>query len=156
MILIKNPTNSRKKLWYSLHVGSSHPLGNLSKISQANINAQADLTYQLRSDLNLSLIAGYSQFTTRPPLNINNPYWINASLNVQKIFPRIFSTKPYIKAGPGFYRNQTTSAAGANIGVGAIMDLSNTASLSAGLDVHRVFDDGKSSFINFAIGVLFR
>lgn len=147
---------TRKAFWYSFHIGSSHPLGGLRDISNANINAQVDLTYQLRKNLNIAFIAGYSQFSAKAPLNINNPYWFNASLNLQQILPRTFGMKPYVKAGPGLYRNSSTTAAGLNIGVGGLYLLSNDAKLVIGVDMHQITGDAKASFINFNMGILFR
>lgn len=152
----KNSTHSNRKLLYSLHIGSSHPVGNLHKIADANINAQADVTYGINNSLNLSLTGGYSQFTAKAPLDINNPYWLNASLNLQKIFTSSFAFKPYIKAGPGFYNNGSTSAAGVNVGIGGLVSIGTNSWLMTGADIHRIFDDGKSSFINFNIGILFK
>ncbi|MDX2048183.1 MAG: VWA domain-containing protein [Chitinophagaceae bacterium] len=147
---------TRKQLWYSIHVGSSHPLGGLRDISNANINAQVDITYPLRSNLNIALIAGYSQFTAEAPLNIDNPYWLNFSVNLQQIFARSFGMKPYIKAGPGLYRNSNTTSAGFNAGIGGLYALNNDAKIAIGLDYHRIAGDAKASFINFTIGLLFR
>lgn len=151
-----SPTaSSKRRLLYSAHVGSSFPLGKLSDISNANINVQADLTYRLTGTLNLSLIGGYSQFTAKPTLATENPYWFNASLNLQKVFSSSSAYKPYIKAGPGLYSAAGTNAAGANIGIGGLTSIGSSTWLMLGADVHRIFNDRKSGFLNIDIGIVF-
>ncbi|WP_073077256.1 VWA domain-containing protein [Chitinophaga jiangningensis] len=149
-----NNPNNRYRLWYSVHVGASFPLGELIEQSYPNINAQIDLTYQLRRQLNLVWLAGYSQFTAKN--TGTNPYWINVSVNLQKVFAVVPGMQPYIKAGPGFYRNENTSAAGANIGIGGVLPVSTRSQLTTGLDLHQVFGERKAAFLNFTIGFLFR
>lgn len=148
--------NNSKQLWYGLRVGSSYPLGSLNKIADPNINAQVDINYLIISDLYVSLLAGYSQFTAEPGQTPANPYRINLSANLQRIFSRAFGVKPYIKAGAGVYSYNTVTTAGLNVGLGGLYFLSNDARITLGADYHQTTGREKVSFLNVTVGLLFR
>lgn len=153
------PTHPRN-VWYSFHVGSSHPLGSLNNNADANIYAMADLTYPINTNLNLQLLVGIAQMTNSSTIAGKNPRWTHISANMQRIFPRVFDMKPYLRAGVGLYSdfaNNTTM--GVNIGLGGIVKMSNQLFLSPGIDLHMPAlssKDQRPYFMTAHIGIIFK
>lgn len=149
-----------KRIWYSFHVGSTHPLSNLNNIADANIYAMADLSFPVSSNFNLQLLAGIAQMTNKNTVLTENPRWTHFSANAQKILPRVFDMKPYIRGGIGLYSDvSNTSTMGANIGLGGIVRISNQLLFSPGIDLHLpAFSskDKKPYFLTAHIGVIFK
>ncbi|MDE3251139.1 MAG: hypothetical protein KGO82_20910, partial [Bacteroidota bacterium] len=149
-----------KRLWYSAHVGSTHPLGSLNNVADANIYAMADLSYPVSSSFNLQLLAGIAQLTNTSSTTSVSPRWTHFSLNGQFIFPRVFDMKPYWRAGVGLYKDVAgTSTMGINTGFGGIVRLSNQFYLSPGLDLHLPrlqSKDERPYFLTAHIGILFK
>jgi hypothetical protein len=148
-----------RKLWFSFHAGSAHPLGSLNNIADANIYAMADLTYPLSNNFNLQLLGGIAQMTNISTGTLN-PRWTHFSVNAQHIFPRVFDMKPYARYGPGIYSdvsNNTTM--GVNMGVGGIVRLSNQFYFLPGIDLHLPglsSEDKKQYFLTAHIGIMFK
>jgi hypothetical protein len=151
-----------RKIWLSVHVGSSHPLGDLDKFSDANIYAMVDLTYPVSNTLNLQLMYGIAQLTSSSTVAMENPWWSHISVNAQRIFARSFDMKPYARVGVGSYRSAFgTNTFGANVGIGGLTRVGNQLVISPGVDLHLPSlsskeKDGKPSFLVFHLGILFR
>lgn len=150
-----------RKPWFSVHAGSSHPLGGLNKNTDANIYAMADLSFPLNNNLNLQLMYGLAQMTNSNTVAIKNPKWTHLSANVQAIFPRIYDMKPYLRAGAGNYSDVSkNNTIGANIGIGGVSQVKSQLIFSPGIDLHfpNLFSskDNKPFFITAHIGFIFK
>lgn len=149
--------DSGRRLWISAHTGSAHPLDALDEVSDANIHAHADLTYQLKDNLNLKLMLGISQFTAEINTGLAHPRFWHANLNAQFILPRPFNMKPYLQAGPGVYRDKgNADTYGWNAGIGCLTRINPELYFSAGLDYHDPRDKAQSRFLAAHLGILFR
>ena len=153
-----NNGDNKNKLWYSLHTGASLPLGSIDQSANANINVHVDLTYNLKSNLNLKLLLGYNQFTTELVNNQPNPRWFNASANIQWLANNNKPFRTYLQLGPGIYRNDkiNITSAGFNVGIGGISRLNNRLFLCGGVDFHHIFTDNTTNFLTAHIGIVFR
>ena len=156
----EQPGGRLKGLWYSVHAGSTHPLGSLNNNADANIYVMADLSFPLTSSFNLQLLGGIAQMTNSSTTTAKNPRWTHLSINAQHIFPRTFDMKPYIRAGIGSYLDvANTNTLGVNIGLGGVVRITNQLIFSPGVDLHlpTVFSkDKKSYFLAVHIGVMFK
>jgi von Willebrand factor type A domain len=153
-----NEGGIKNKMWYSLHTGASLPVGITDQSANANINVQVDLTYNIKSNLNMKLLLGYNQFTTELVGNQPNPRWFNASANVQWLANNNKPFRSYLQLGPGIYKNDKINLtnAGFNVGVGGISRLNNLLFLCGGVDFHHVFTDKTTNFLTVHIGIVFR
>ncbi len=139
----------------SFHVGSTHPLGDLSDVSDANIHVRADLGYHLTDRVRLQSMVGLSQLTAETAAGIEHPYWINASVNAQVLFPLPTGTAFYLQAGPGIYWPKSGSSdPGFNLGLGFQLPIpSSRYRLELGADYHRI--SGDEQLLTLQLGVLF-
>jgi hypothetical protein len=145
---------SRRRWWFGGAVGSSHPLGSLDRISDANIYAKLDAALVWTPTLNARLALGLAQFTTRPLLDFPHPRYAHVSANAQLHGPLGVASRWFVNGGPGLYRDQDGStSAGGNVGLGVMIPLSSNV-LELGADYHRVSDD-RGSFVTWHLGVLF-
>jgi len=147
----------RRRLLFGGAVGSSHPLGKLNGIADANIYAKLDLDYALTSAVHARLMAGIAQFTAQPSLTIDHPRYHHISLNAQFLAPISAATRVYLAGGPGWYRPESgSSSAGGNIGAGFRIGAASGNVLELGLDYHRAGDDRRGQFLAWHLGILFR
>jgi Mg-chelatase subunit ChlD len=155
-----NPTktNSKNRLWYSAHIGSTHPLGKLDSVSDANIYAAFDLTYRLRDNLNLKLQAGVMQLTSEISAARPHPRWYHLSANAEFLLPRPgYDWKPYVTAGPGIYRAKNgTTDAGFNIGIGFRNQAAGNTRFNIGADYHSIGNKNTAQLLTLHVGWLFR
>lgn len=148
-----------RSLWFSAHVGSTHPLRGLNDIADANIYAMADLSFPLRANTNLKLMYGLAQMTSST--GGANPRWMHLSLNLQQILPRPFDMKPYLSAGVGSYWDVNNNRTfGGNVGIGGITIVKQQLLFSPGIDFHapQLFssDKNKQYFITAHVGFIFK
>ena len=143
------------RLLASFHVGSTHPLGDLSDVSDANIHVRADLGYHLTDRVRLQLMVGLSQLTAETAAGIEHPRWLNASVNAQVLFPLPSGTAFYLEGGPGVYWPKSGSSdLGFNLGLGFQLPIpASRYRLELGTDFHRV--SGGDDFLTLQLGVLF-
>jgi hypothetical protein len=151
---------TKRQLWISAHAGSTHPLGSLNTDADANIYAMVDITYSVRTNLNLQLLLGLAQMTGSTSTGIN-PRFTHLSINAQLILPRAFDMKPYLRAGFGNYWNVNGSNSfGGNIGIGGMTTIGNQLKFCPGIDLHLpgLFSskDKKVNFITAHLGFMFR
>ncbi|HET7433556.1 MAG TPA: hypothetical protein VFN10_02465 [Thermoanaerobaculia bacterium] len=140
----------------SLHVGSTHPLGDLASVSDANIHLRVDANYALRDRLRLVLFGGFSQMTAESAAAIEHPRYINASLDAQWLFPKPSGSAFFLEGGPGIYWPKSGgSAFGFDLGLGWQLPLRVPYRLELGADYHRVPGDD-AQFVTVQFGVLFR
>lgn len=148
------PTSRR--LHGSFHLGSTHPLGDLSHQADANIYAQVDATYRLSDRLSLKLMLGLAQLTAESSAATDHPRWVHASLNLQALFPATSGADLYLQAGPGAYRSKAGSTdLGVNLGLGLRIPLQAPFHLELGTDYHGVLNDDDPRFLTLHLGVLF-
>lgn len=148
-----------RRLFYSFHVGSAHPLGDLDSLADANIHVRIDLNFAFIERLQLMLIAGLSQFTAESFADIEHPRWSNLSVNFKALFPAPSGTgmRYYLQGGPGYYLPKTGSNEfGFNLGIGAQIPIGGPFSLECGTDYHRILTDEPADFLTLQLGVLFR
>ncbi|MGD2084970.1 MAG: S8 family serine peptidase [Candidatus Aminicenantes bacterium] len=151
------PWPKLKKLFYSFHIGSTHPLGNLNKEADANIHFHFDFHYKLTEQLNLKLIAGINQFTEESFTGFEHPRWINISLNFQAVFPTGSGLGFYLQGGlGGYWPKSGSSNMGLNFGSGAHVPLGGPFKLSFGVDYHRIFSSDPIDFLTLQMGILFK
>ena len=143
---------------YSFHVGSTHPLGNLDEVADANIYLAVDLTYPFKDRLSLQGLLGLAQLTAESDAGIDHPRWLHGSLDLRwSPRPTASGLRPYLRGGPGIYWPKSGSAdLGFNFGLGAQIPLTAPFALEFGTDFHQVIDDGKDRFVTFQLGVQFR
>jgi M6 family metalloprotease-like protein len=145
------------KLAYSFHIGSAHPLDNLNKLSDSNINVQIDFGYALRNTLHIKLMAGFNQFTAESSAGIDNPVWTNVSINLQGLIPAPSGLFAYLQTGPGYYWPKSASPEpGFNFGIGGQIHIAGPFRIEFGTDYHQVFTDETTRFITTQIGILFK
>jgi Mg-chelatase subunit ChlD len=151
-------TNSKKRLWYSVHIGSTHPLGKLDSVSDASIYAALDLTYMLKDNLNLKLQAGIMQLSSETSAATPHPRWYHLSANAEFLLPRPgYDWKPYIAAGPGYYKAKNGSGDfGFNIGVGFRNFSGSNTRFTLGADYHRIGTKAAAQLLTLHVGWLFR
>jgi von Willebrand factor type A domain len=150
-------TSTTRRLWYSVHIGGTHPLGKLDSISDGNIHATIDLTYSLKKNINLKAAFSLHQFTAESAAVVQHPRWYSASAGLQAMLPRVYNFKPYVQAGVGVYRSKShVNSAGFNIGFGGVTAINSETLLTTGLDFHQVSTDKGTRFLTFSIGFLFR
>lgn len=154
-----DPTKPRRYN-YGFHIGSTHPLSDLNKLADANIHMHVDFNYILNHRLRLKLIAGLNQFTAESFAGIEHPRWINASVNLQAIFPPTASgLRYYLQAGPGRYWPKSgPSKFGFNLGVGAQIPISGPFKLEFGLDFHQIqtIEQERNRFFTMHLGARYR
>lgn len=150
-----NPfAGSKRRWWFGGAVGSSHPLGRLDRISDANIYARLDAVIPWTPTLNARLMLGLAQFTAQPTLTIAHPRYAHLSLNAQLHAPLGVASRWYVNGGPGTYRDEGGSTSlGVNVGAGVMLPISSNV-LELGADYHRVNDD-RGSFMTWHLGILF-
>lgn len=154
----------RSSLFYSWHVGSSHPLGTLDSLTDANIHAAIDFGYELgrRTDdaryFNLKLIVGFNQFTAEIPTAIPHPHWTNISANLQLVTaPRPSGLRGYLQAGFGYYIPKSgPSDPGFNVGLGGLIPVGAPFNVQFGMDIHQIQTKPATRFYTVHLGVLFR
>lgn len=148
-------TGTAGRILGSFHVGSTHPLGDLSDVSDANIHVRADLGYSLTDRFRLQTLVGLSQLTAETAAGIEHPRWINASVNGQFLFPLPSGTAFYLQGGPGIYWPKSGSGdLGFNLGLGFQLPIpSSRYRLELGADYHRV--SGDEQLLTLQLGVLF-
>ena len=95
--------NVESPFLYSFDVGSAHPIGAFDTTADANIHVSIDFTYKFNDRFNTKLYLGLNQFTEESYTGFSHPRWINASLNIQALFPISSGLKLYAQAGPGGY-----------------------------------------------------
>jgi len=140
----------------SFHVGSTHPLGDLASVSDANIHLRADIGYRLTRRARLLAFGGFSQLTAETAAAIPHPRFINLSLNGQWLVPLASGTDFYLEGGPGAYwRKSGGSNFGFNLGLGFQLPFSANYRLELGADYHRV-SGPRTQFVTVQLGVLFR
>ena len=151
-------TTHPKRFWWSAHVGSTHPLGDLDSVADANIHAHVDLTYRLSELLSVKALFGIHQFTAESGAAIEHPNFLSASLNAMLTLPRSNEMKPYLQLGPGIYRAKDgTSETGYNIGLGLMGKLTQEIKIAAGVDLHQVsFEENPDRFLTAHLGIIFR
>lgn len=139
----------------SFHVGSTHPLGDLDRPSDADIHVRVDAGYALTDRVRLQLMAGLSQLVSEIATGTEHPRWINASLNAQVLFPLPSGTDFFVQGGPGVYWPKSGgSDAGFNVGLGFQLPIRAPYRLELGTDYHRI--SGDTEFLTLQLGVLFR
>lgn len=139
----------------SFHVGSAHPLGDLSDVAEANVHVRADLGYSVTDRLRLLLAAGLSQFTAETAAGTEHPRFLNASANAQLLFPLPTGTSFFLQGGPGVYWPRSGSGEpGFNLGLGFQLPITTRYQLEIGTDYHHVTEDD-SDFLTLQLGVLF-
>ncbi len=154
---IEKPQKPHYRFMYSFHVGSTHPVDNLDSLADANINFHIDASYLLNDRFNLKLMLGINQFTAESSTGIDHPLWINASANIQAVFPTSTGLKNYLQVGPGWYKPKSGSSEfGFNIGVGWQIPIPALFNLEFGLDFHQIQTKDPTRFITAHLGVLFR
>ncbi len=148
-------TGGTNSPWFgSFHVGSTHPLGDLNRIADANVHVRADLGYRLADRFRLDLQAGFSQLTAEAGAGIDHPHFFALSFDGQLLFPQPSGNAFFLEAGPGLYwRNGGGSDLGFNLGFGYQLPISFRHTLEIGADYHRV--PGQEEFVTLALGVLF-
>ncbi len=147
-------TGSGSRWLGSFHVGSTHPLGDLNKIADANIHVRGDLGYRLTDRFRLDLQAGFSQLTAEAAARIDHPHFVHLSLDGQLLFPLPSGNIFFLEAGPGVYWPKGGgSDLGFNLGLGVQLPISPRHTLELGADYHRV--SSKEEFVTVALGVLF-
>lgn len=154
-----NEAVAKRRLWLSFHVGSTHPLGNrLDSLSDANIYAAIDLTYQLRDNLNLKFTGGLLQLTSENTIPVRHPRWYHLSPNLELMFPRAgYDWKIYLAAGPGVYWPKNAgSTLGFNAGIGLRNMAMGQTRLNAGIDYHRIGSKDANQVLTFHLGVLLK
>lgn len=150
-----------RRLTYSFHVGSAHPLGTMDSLNDANIHVDLDFSYRINTTpikgyFNLKLYGGLNQFTAEPAVPTAHERWINLSLNLQWVLPPTSSgLRPYLEAGPGIYWPKLgSSEAGWNVGLGAQIPIAPFA-LEFGVDLHQIQTKPVRRFVTAQLGVLF-
>ena len=150
----------KRRFFVSAHAGSTHPLGELDGIADANIYAAADLTYFFSDRLGLSLTAGLAQMTRDSSTAAPTQRFLHFSSNVELNFPRTASFKPFLRAGPGYYWDKDENwTPGVNAGLGGKAKLASDLSLTAGLDVHLLGSNDReisTRFLTMSLGLLFK
>jgi hypothetical protein len=148
---------------HSFHVGSAHPLGDLDSLSDASIHVDVDLSYRFGdrtptgTALFAKLLVGLNQFSAEIITGIEHPRWINASVNLQAVFPTGSGLRPYVQAGPGVYWPKSgPSDVGFNLGIGAQVPLGGVFSLEFGLDYHQIQVKPVTRFVTIQLGALYR
>ena len=150
-----------RSLFYSWHVGSAHPLGDLDSLTDANIHFHLDLGYAIRQTdrlgFNAKLIVGFNQFTAEPFVTAAHPHWTNISANLQAVTaPSATGLRLYVQAGGGIYKPKSGSSdPGLNVGIGFQVPVSTPFKLEFGLDVHQIQTTNPVRFYTVQIGVLF-
>ncbi|HJQ39970.1 MAG TPA: vWA domain-containing protein [Thermoanaerobaculia bacterium] len=136
--------------WFGFAVGSSHPLGRLDDIADANIYAKVDVERLIAPRTRARLTLGLAQFTPQP-------HFTHLSLNLHRLFPRPSGVDAFAEIGPGLYRDGGgTTRAGANLGAGFRFALTAASRLEFGADYHVLVTDGQTHFLTWHLGVLFR
>ncbi len=145
--------------WFSTHVGSAHPLGTLDDTADANIYAALDLTTPINDNLNLSFILGLAQMTSETNTLIEHPRYYHFSSNVEWNLFRPSGMIPYIRFGPGYYRDKNnTNSLGFNFGIGGKSRINDKLIITPGLDYHYmgIGQDTNESFLSLHLGIIFK
>lgn len=146
----------RKSMGFSFHVGSTHPLGNIDTLMDANIHAHIDLTYQVNDRLFIVGNFGINQFTSEIATNLPHYRYYNVSLNAKLLTPITLLFRTYIQAGPGLYIPKSgSSTAGFNVGIGGNLNVKSGLNLEFGVDYHNL-PKYPVHFLTVHFGVLFR
>jgi len=143
----------------SFHVGSTHPLGDLDSLTDANIHARVNLDYAFTTYARLMFMAGLNQFTAESFAGVEHPRWINLSINCKALFPAPTGTgmRYYLQGGCGYYLPKTGSnEIGFNLGLGGQIPIGAPFDIEFGIDYHHVFTDDTTQFLTWQLGVLFR
>jgi len=152
----KNPFGGHRRWWFGGAVGSSHPLGKLNEVADANIYGKVDLSVLLTSAIAARLTGGFAQFTAQPAAGIAHPHYAHLSANVQFLAPSGTASRFFANGGPGWYRSESgTTSGGFNVGFGWQVDLTAGNVIELGTDYHRV-SDKRGRFITWHLGILFR
>jgi hypothetical protein len=153
----EGPHADSRRLLYSFHVGSTHPLGRLDDRADANIHLHADASYGLSDRYRLLLMGGLSQLTSEVATETEHPRWLNLSLDVQALFPSASGLRYFLQGGVGSYWPKSgPSDLGFNLGFGAQIPLPAPFGLELGVDYHAVQDKARTRFLTVQLGVLFR
>lgn len=150
--------DTRKRFFFSAHVGSAHPLGDLDTLADANIHAHADITFALRKNIAFKAMFGINQFTAETSSGISHPRYYNASANLMLSLPRPHNMKPYLQGGVGSYwAKNNNNYMGWNVGIGGNTALNSETIAAIGLDFHQMkVDKEPVRFLTAHIGILFR
>lgn len=145
----------------SFHIGSTHPLGDLSDVSDASIHLHGDLSYTLNHRLRLQGILGFSQLTAESAAGIEHPHFLHLTVGPRVLFPAVFASGTFFaQAGVGAYRTKAAvEEFGFRLGLGLELPLRAPLSLEIGSDYHRVnggVGKEEADFVTFHLGVSFR
>lgn len=145
------------RLAYSFHVGSTHPLGDLDDVADANIYAALDAAYRLTDRIELQAVLGLAQLTAESASGIEHPRWVHASLNARFTTTTPSGLRPYLRAGGGAYDPKSgATEPGVNLGLGAQIPVAGPFAIEFGADLHQVDDEADSRFVTVQLGVQFR
>lgn len=148
-----------KNWWISAHVGATYPLGALDNTTDANVYAAIDLSTPVSNNLDLSFILGLAQMTSENTTSLEHLSYYHFSGNMTWNIPRAAGMQPYIRFGPGYYRDKNnTNLLGFNIGIGGKSKINDRLIITPGLDFHRVGirEDRNESFLSLHLGILFK
>jgi len=150
-------THQGERLWFwGGAVGSSHPLGKLNRVADANIYAKVDAVRQFNPVLAVRLALGFAQFSAEPFFDIPHPHYTHLSANAQWLAPFGVASRWFVNGGPGWYRDKSGStSAGANVGAGVQIDAAGPNKIELGADYHFVNKD-RARFVTWHLGILFR
>jgi len=147
--------SGHRRWWLGGAVGSSHPLGSLNKVADANIYGKIDLSLRLTPAVAARLTGGFAQFTAQTAAGIPHPHYAHVSANVQLLAPFGPASRFFVNGGPGWYRSESgTTSGGLNVGFGWQVDLTAGNVIELGTDYHRVNGD-HGRFITWHLGILF-
>ena len=147
---------ARRGRW-SAHLGSTHPLGDLDDVADANVHARLDWTREVTRRWGFSLFAGLSQLTAESATGLPHPRFLNLSVNLQALFPRPSGLTWFLEGGPGWYDPKSGSAElGFNLGGGARVPLRAPFAIELSLDYHQVTGDADARFLTAQLGLLVR
>ena len=148
-----------KNWWISAHVGATYPLGALDNTTDANVYAAIDLSTPVSNNLDLSFILGLAQMTSENTTSLEHLSYYHFSGNMTWNIPRAAGMQPYIRFGPGYYRDKNNvNLLGFNIGIGGKSKINDRLIITPGLDFHRVGirEDSNASFLSLHLGILFK
>ncbi|MFZ2898988.1 MAG: S8 family serine peptidase [Saprospiraceae bacterium] len=148
-----------KRLWVSAHAGSTHPLGALDDDTDANIYAAADLSLMLNDRMSLALVFGLAQMTAEIASVRGHPRYFHLNANLEINFPRPQRMKPYLRVGPGWYRDKSgTNITGLSAGLGGKTMINDQLILTPGLDFHFAGfgRDNQTRFLTMHLGLIFK
>lgn len=147
----------RPTLLLAFDVGSSHPIGNLDRVADANVYVNGELGLRLGNAVALEAVIGLAQFTAESAASIEHPRWVHISADARAVLPMGNYFGLYLRGGPGLYIPKSgPSDFGLNLGLGAEITIHAPFKLQFGVDYHWINDDASTQFITTDLGPVVR